>query len=129
MKTHILVLAVSAIAFVSLGAFAQDKGQSKQYAACMNKSGNTTTDMVECIAGETKREDVRLNTAYRALMAGLSPARKAQLQEAQRAWIKFRDANCSFYFDPDGGSLARIEGYQCELDATAARARELESLK
>ena len=31
-----------------------------------------------------------------------------QLLEAQRAWIKFRDTNCDFYYDPDGGTMARV---------------------
>jgi uncharacterized protein YecT (DUF1311 family) len=133
MKTLTFVVAALAIACAPCGAGAQGKagaqGQSKPYAACMDKPGNTTTDMVECIGQEIKREDVRLNNAYKVLMAGISPGRKTQLQEAQRAWIKFKDANCSFYLDPDGGSFARIEANQCVLDATIARGRELESLK
>ena len=35
--------------------------------------------------------------------------------EAQRAWIKFRDANCSFYYDPEGGSAAHLAGNGCVL--------------
>ena len=99
---------------------------SKQYAACMGQRTGTTTDMVDCITAETKRQDARLNQAYKAAMARQSPARQKQLQAVQRLWLKFRDANCEFYSDPDGGSLARISGNECMMNSTAHRARELE---
>ena len=110
-------------------ASAQDAGLSKQHAACMDKSGGTTMGMIECITTETQRQDARLNKAYKAVMADLSPARKKQLLEAQRAWLKFRDANCAFYDDPDGGTLARVNANDCMMTATAERARELERFK
>jgi uncharacterized protein YecT (DUF1311 family) len=50
------------------------------------------------------------------------------LVEAQRAWIKFRDANCGFYADPEGGSAARVTANECFLNATADRAKELRLL-
>ena len=108
---------------------AQDAGLSQQHAACMDKSGGTTMDMIECITAETQRQDTRLNKAYKGAMAELSPARKKQLLEAQRAWLKFRDANCVFYNDPDGGTLARVNANDCMMTATAARAGELERFK
>lgn len=110
-------------------AIAQDAGLSKQHAACMDKSGGTTMGMIECITTETQRQDARLNKAYKAVMADLSPARKKQLLEAQRAWLKFRDANCSFYDDRDGGTLARVNANDCMMTATAERARELERFR
>ena len=110
-------------------ASAQDAGLSKQHAACMDTSGGTTMGMIECITAETQRQDARLNKAYKAVMADLSPARKKQLLEAQRAWLKFRDANCAFYDDPDGGTLARVNANDCVMTATATRASELERFK
>jgi uncharacterized protein YecT (DUF1311 family) len=95
----------------------------------MDKSGGVTLDMVECIVAETDRQDVRLNKAYKDLLGQLSPARKKQLQDAQRAWLKFRDANCGFYGDPDGGSMARVGANDCFMSATATRAKELEGFK
>ena len=74
------------------------------------------------------RQDVRLNENYNKLGSKLSPNRKKVLLEAQRAWIKFRDANCNFYYDPDGGSSARMAANECVLNATADRAGELKLL-
>ena len=70
-----------------------------------------------------------LTKPYKALTTEPPPPRRAQLLEAQRAWIKYRDANCAFYYDPDGGTLARVNANSCMLTATAERARELEGFK
>ena len=95
----------------------------------MDKSGATTMGMIECITEEARLQDVRLNKAYKALMADLPPARQAQLQQVQRSWIKYRDANCGFYNDPEGGSLARVSANDCMMSTTTRRASELESLR
>jgi uncharacterized protein YecT (DUF1311 family) len=84
--------------------------------------------MIDCISGETKRQDIRLNENYRRLLPKLSLHRKKELLEAQRAWIRFRDANCRFYYDPEGGSLSRVTAAECFLSATADRAKELKQL-
>jgi uncharacterized protein YecT (DUF1311 family) len=105
---------------------ADDSGFSRQFSACMDKSGGETQGMVECIDAEVKRQDVRLNKAYKAVMADLPVARRDELQGVQRLWLKFREANCRFYADPEGGSMARVEANHCFLSVTAARARELE---
>lgn len=107
---------------------AQDNNLSKPFTTCMDKSGGVTQAMVECIAAETQWQDARLNKAYKTLMAHLTAERKKQLQAAQRAWLTFRDTNCGFYFDPDGGSLARVSANDCVMTMTANRASELENL-
>jgi len=95
----------------------------------MEKAAGVTSDMLDCISAETKRQDARLNKAYKEVMGQLSLTRKKHLQEAQRAWIKYRDTNCNFYADPDGGTMATVNSSDCFLSATAARAKELEGFK
>ena len=129
MKTPLILLAALSIASLPLAASALEAGSSKQFAACMDKSGGVTAGMIECIVTENRLQDARLNKAYKALSADLTPARKTQLLDAQRAWIKFRDANCNFYDDPDDGSMARVSANDCVMKATTERARELEALK
>ncbi|WP_027994660.1 lysozyme inhibitor LprI family protein [Simplicispira psychrophila] len=114
------------LACASLTASAQDAALSPQYATCMDQSGGVTVGMIDCTTAETSRQDARLNRAYKTAMAAQSPERRKQLQTAQRAWIKFRDANCDFYNDPDGGSMARVSANQCMLTSTANRAQEIE---
>lgn len=129
MVSNKYLLAVMAFCCLAQTAAADDTGLSKQFSTCMDKSGGVTVDMLDCIGAETKRQDVRLNKAYKEVMPQLSPARKKQLQDAQRAWIKYRDANCNFYADPDGGTMATVSSSYCFMSATASRAKELEGFK
>jgi uncharacterized protein YecT (DUF1311 family) len=122
-KKVILTLTLSSIYQLAL---AQDIGLTTQFTQCMESSNGVTINMLECINAETKRQDLRINKVYKIAMDQLSPERKKQLQQAQRAWINYRDANCQFYFDPDGGSLARVSANDCFMSATATRAKELE---
>ncbi len=106
-----------------------DDGLSKTFSTCMDQAGGVTLSMIECMNTETERQDVRLNKAYKDIMVSLSPERKKQLQEAQRLWLKYRKANCGFYYDPEGGTIARVNANDCFMSATAARAKELEAFK
>lgn len=101
---------------------------SKQYSVCIDKSEGVTVTMLECNGDEFDRQDARLNDNYKKLMSKLSRDQKKGLVEAERAWIKFRKANCDFYYDPNGGSAARLGSSSCWLTSTADRAKELEDL-
>ena len=121
--------AIGVAYFVSTGlTSAQDREMTKEYLTCLDKASGVTVEMINCISAETKRQDVRLNENYNKLGSKLSANRKKALLEAQRAWIKFRDANCRFYYDPEGGSSARVAADECLLNATADRVRELKLL-
>lgn len=100
---------------------------SNYYKICMDKA-LSTQDMIECNDKEYKEQDKRLNSTYKALRIKQTPARVTQLIELQKIWIKYRDANCAFYFDPDGGSLARLMANDCMLSMTRDRANEFESM-
>ena len=108
------------------GALAASDEFSANFSTCMERSGGVTVAMMDCLHQETEIQDLRLNKAYKLLMAQLKPERKQELKQVQRAWLAFRDANCRFYADPDGGSIARISASDCFLRATAARVQELE---
>ena len=101
---------------------------SAQYTTCLDKASGVTAAMHACMSAEMKLQDQKLNSAYKALVAELNPARKKQLQTAQRLWIQYRDTNCGFYDDPDGGSMAGVLAGDCLLQMTAQRAQELADL-
>ena len=105
---------------------ASETDMSKQYTTCMDKANGVNPDMIDCILAETKQQDARLNENYKRLMSKLSGIRKKALLEAQRAWIRFRDANCTFWDDPAGGQSAAVTAKECILTMTADRASELE---
>ena len=118
---------VLALAPLAASAQSDETLLSKQYSACMDRFSSSTADMVGCMTAEAKRQDKRLNVAYQAaLQQQQSPERKKQLQEVQRLWVQYRDANCGFYLDPQGGTLARLAGNDCVMTSTAQRAKELE---
>lgn len=132
-KSHTLWAAavLAAISTLAAPAAAQPSAPqlSASFDACMDKSGGVTVEMHTCISAEHTRQDQQLNRNYRALMAELTPERKKQLQTAQRLWLQYRDANCNFYADPDGGTAAGVAAADCVLQMTAGRARELADLR
>ena len=124
-KSLILVLT---LACMSQFAAAQDIGLTKQFSNCMDKSNGVTSNMIDCMEAESKRQSGRMNRAYKELSDQVSAQRKKQLQLAQDAWVAYRDENCEFYYDPDGGTIAAVNANDCFMSATAARAKELETL-
>ena len=116
---------------LSLGlplAAAAERETTQEYSACLAQSNGVTPEILNCILAETIRQDARLNENYKRLISNLTTERKNALIEAQRAWIRYRDANCGFYADPEGGSAARMAANECILNATADRAKELQLL-
>jgi uncharacterized protein YecT (DUF1311 family) len=105
-----------------------DREMTKEHSACLEKANGDTAEMINCMLAETIRQDARLNENYKKLLSKLATERKTALIEAQRAWIRFRDANCGFYANPEGGSAARMAANECILNATADRAKELQLL-
>lgn len=126
-STKNLILAL-VIACVSQLAVAQDIGLTAQFSNCMDKSNGVTSNMIDCLVAESKRQGTRLNKAYKELMDQVSAQRKKQLQLAQDAWVTYRDEHCEFYYDPEGGTIATVNANDCFMSATAARAKELETL-
>ena len=114
----------ASVLLLCASAYAVDNAALK---TCMD-SANTTADMVNCNAKQTKVQDDRLNRAYKTAIAAQEGARKQQLQEVQRLWIKYRDANCAFAGSATGGTLDQVNGSGCVLDMTQTRAQELEDL-
>lgn len=95
---------------------------------CIAQAGAVDPAVLECLGNENEVQDRKLNASYKSLMSKLDTPRKKQLQEAQRLWLKYVEANCDFYYDPNGGTSARMMSAQCSVDARAQRASELEDL-
>ena len=76
-----------------------------------------------------ERADAELNKTYKALLARLPDAKsKQKLQESQRAWIAFRDAEALFAADQlRGGTAAPSARYSSMTECTAQRIKQLKS--
>lgn len=123
-----MVLGVAYFLGTSIAAAENNIELSQEYLTCLDKANGVTFSMIDCIVSETSRQDNQLNDNYKRLISKISPKRKEALLSAQRAWIRFRDANCNFYGDPEAGTSARLSADECLLNATADRAKELKLL-
>ena len=124
-KNWLLAITVTTL---STAAHAAEDGYSATYTACMNESGGVTMNMLDCMGSETEQHDARLNQNYKTAMQALTPAQQTQLRDAQRLWIKFRDADCALLGSLTGGSIDRINSASCFLDMTKQRADHLAGL-
>ncbi len=112
---------------ISIYASAEDF-YSDGFSTCIGKSGGVTANMLNCIGEELATQDARLHSAYKKLAAGLTAERRRELVAVQRFWIQYRDANCKYYADPDGGTAATLASTECVLRETTERANEMEIL-
>lgn len=77
-----------------------------------------------------QKADKALNATFRQIQNRLSDDAdgKARLVKAQRAWIAFRDAECTFQSSgEDGGSAAPMVAASCKATLTAQRTRQLKA--
>ncbi|MEZ5752092.1 MAG: lysozyme inhibitor LprI family protein [Paracoccaceae bacterium] len=106
-------------------------------AACFEGApdGQTTVGMMFCMLAERDAWDALLNAEYglaRAEAQNFDNADRAnapqfavradQLRDAQRAWIAFRDAECTMRYGMWGsGSMRQLAGANCHMSLTAER--------
>src|ERR1700722_12938182 len=62
-------------------------------APCRDAGSNA--EVTQCFATASHAADKQLNEAYARVREVLTPDEQEQLQEVQRLWLKFRDANCT----------------------------------
>ncbi|NNM73068.1 lysozyme inhibitor LprI family protein [Enterovirga aerilata] len=103
---------------------------------CKDPQG--TPEINYCAEQEYRRADARLNAAYRAMIGRIDAsddyddktkaALKAAIQDAQRKWIAFRDADCiqAVGTSWNGGTGTGYAVETCLKEKTLARAKELE---
>lgn len=102
--------------------------------------GGTTLGITQCIQAETALWDEILNAQYKRVQAALAIEddagmragidRTDALRNAQRAWIAFRDADCTArYAMWQDGSIRSIVGANCMMTMTARRALALRDMR
>ncbi|MDR7221586.1 lysozyme inhibitor LprI family protein [Aminobacter aminovorans] len=93
-----------------------------------DRNDQTQMGMNICGAADYAASDAKLNAAYGDIMKRLSDnagARK-MLQDSQRAWIGFRDAECKFASSGvEGGSIQPMIHSGCLQGLTDARLAQL----
>jgi uncharacterized protein YecT (DUF1311 family) len=81
-----------------------------------------------CAGKHFRESDKKLNDAYKRILIALKPADGANLVQAQRAWLKYRTANCWAERQFHGGSLAPTREAFCLRDLTEERIEELKRI-
>jgi uncharacterized protein YecT (DUF1311 family) len=103
------------------------------------KTAETQTEMTYCAEVDFEAADKLLNTAYqvsrkatKAWDADAIPEVRGAddaLVKAQRAWVAYRDAQCTSYgFQAHGGTMEPMLIYNCQADLTHKRTAELKKL-
>lgn len=90
---------------------------------------STQLDMNQCAARNFDSADAELNRVYRQVADRLAsdPEGLAKLKAAERAWIAFRDAQCTFAtMAVEGGSIQPMILHECNEAETRARTRTLQ---
>ncbi|UUP18233.1 lysozyme inhibitor LprI family protein [Nitratireductor thuwali] len=85
--------------------------------------------MSECAGAVFEESDKELNKLYKQIELRLSddPDTKKLLVQAQRDWVKFRDAECSFQTaGAAGGSIVPALDAMCMDDLTQSRIKDFE---
>jgi uncharacterized protein YecT (DUF1311 family) len=99
--------------------------ESPAYTTCMDTSGGVTVNMLDCVGAGIELQDGLLNQNYKAAMQALTPGQQTQLRDAQRLWIKLRDADCDLLSGLTGGTMDSLNSSSCVLDMTKARVEHL----
>ncbi|MGH7003576.1 MAG: lysozyme inhibitor LprI family protein, partial [Alphaproteobacteria bacterium] len=119
MKTAILTLAMT-MAMPAL-AFAQDK--------CYDEAKDQPA-LNACADAAFKKSDKKLNELYQQIETRLNDDAdtKKLLVQAQRDWVKFRDAECNFQTaEAAGGSMMAMLAAQCTDGLTQSRIKNFEA--
>jgi uncharacterized protein YecT (DUF1311 family) len=112
-------------AFLLAGTPALLAGQDDEFCP----DGRTQQEMNSCAADELARADTALNAAYQEVLRVVEPHRVEPLRAAQRAWIRFRDAECEFEASEfAGGSMEPMMHTLCLAHLTRRRTEEFDSI-
>ena len=119
LSRKLIVLSVVALSGISMPALA-DECADPQDQATMNA----------CAGKEFEAADKALNAAYHEVVRriGDDHETKASLTAAQRAWIAFRDGECTFQTKSvEGGSIYPLIVADCKTALTEARTEQLKT--
>ncbi len=120
-RTIILCALLTTLLLTAAGARTQ---KQRQIQPC--EGYGSQAEASGCAHREYKAADAELNKAYNRLSGILDTEEKALLKEAELAWIKYRDSNCTFESSQYAGGTMRpmIESF-CLARVTKARTAEL----
>ncbi|BEM38633.1 hypothetical protein SME10J_23600 [Serratia marcescens] len=127
MRMRIVALPLIFSAFFSTSVLAANKPESN----CL-QTAQSQAELNDCAAQTYKNADGEMNKVYKKVMDTLktSPEKSKALLQAQRAWLKFRDADCTFLSSNSaGGSINAMSNALCLSERTTERTSYLSKIK
>ena len=107
------------------------QAQSPEWQKCVGDT-KTNVEWAQCGEAEIKRQESRLNAAWKQAFAcfegeSMAGAKQSFLEE-QRLWVKWKDASCTFYSEgPAFGREGQVLSYPaCRASVIQQRTRFLE---
>jgi uncharacterized protein YecT (DUF1311 family) len=108
-------IALSLFTFIAISADASQRCLALQ----------TRGEMRRCAADELKAADAELNRVYQKFFKSIEPARQNKLRAAERAWVAYRDAHCTFQADDGAGGVEVFDHMTCKAELTQPRTEQL----
>ena len=97
------------------------------YADCNHLK--VTTEIKSCLVIQHEMLNDRLTNTYHLALSTLPKADRKNLINAQRAWVRFKEADCYAAIAADaGGTAASIIGLNCTNNKISAREKEIKEL-
>lgn len=95
------------------------------------KNAVATPDLNECASIEQKKVESQLNQVYQRVLKSVGEAdTKKALVEAQRAWVKFREADCkAVYENYKTGTIRTVMFIGCMQGHAEKRIKDLEGFQ
>jgi len=122
MKIRIYPLVIGLLLAISVSA-AGTKQAPQKPDPCPNAL--TQPEIDRCALEQFKKADKELNIVYQRITGKLNAVDRANLTTTQRAWLKYRDANCKAERQFHGGSIAPTVEAFCLQHLTEDRTKEL----
>ena len=99
-------------AFLFCSASSQALGQHMNEPGAWCNRPSSTAEEADCFARASDAADKDLNNLYAHVRSALNPEERADLLEAQRAWLSYRDLTCTaeykLYGGGTGGPVTRM---------------------
>ena len=107
---------------------AQEKEIESQLKKCLDKD-YSTAGQLNCTYAATKSWDLQMNKYYNLTLKKLPKAQQSKFMSAQKAWLKFRDAEFAFiddyYYNAKQGTMFSIMAEGDKMNIVKERAMQL----
>lgn len=101
----------------------------QEYSNVVNACGRVgppeSNAFLDCMQKAAAQADANLNEVYQDSTKIIVPYRRAELADAQRAWLKSYRLNCNFVKGPNSPKSDMYLYYDCIIKMAIERAKEL----